>query len=373
VIPDWRATIAACERLFGVDHPDTRTARAQLGELFLKTDDLLGVILLYRDVESRYAAVLGEDHPDTMTARHLLFSASAKNGSAEWARPMLENNLMRRLRVLGPDHPDTLCSRDALAEAYGYRDPQELPLWELNTSARERILGPDHPDTLATRDRLAKAYGHLGNGTKMIETLEETLRRRERLLGPDHWQTENTWLQLLEVYEYDGPDEAVRLIEQRIAAVKQRHGADTRAEFDYTKRLTDLLETAARGAEAIPLLEANAARARRLFGPVGRETLWAHHGLADAYRDSRHDDWVRLCQQTVADCERELGPDHATTLNERCRLASAYLETGRHEQSIQMYRQAVADCERVLGPDHPTTRVARHSLAWTLGVPKSSP
>jgi hypothetical protein len=373
VVPDWRATIAACERLFGVDHPDTRTARAQLGELFLKTGDFLGVILLYRNVEPRYATDLGEDHPDTLTARHLLLSASARNGSAEWAKPLLENNLMHRLRVLGPEHPDTLRSRDSLAEVYGHeRGRRALPLWEFNVAVRERILGPDHPDTLASRDRLAMASGEPDNATPMIEMLEENLRRRERLLGPDHWQTEVTFAKLLEVYEYERPDEAIRLVEQRIAAIRQRHGTDTRTEFDYTQKLADLLQDADRRSEAIPLLEANAARGRTLFGPVHTMTLWARDGLAEAYRDSGRDDSVQLCQQTVADCERELGPDHATTLNQRCRLASAYHETGRQEQSIQLYRQTVADCERVLGPDHPTTQVARHSLARTLGVPESS-
>ena len=70
-----------------------------------------------------------------------------------------------------------------------------------------------------------------------------------------------------------------------------------------------------------------------------------------------------MYEQTLADRERVLGPDHPDTLLSRNNLALAYRAAGRTDEAISLNEQTLADRERVLGPDHPDTLKSRDNLA----------
>jgi tetratricopeptide (TPR) repeat protein len=54
------------------------------------------------------------------------------------------------------------------------------------------------------------------------------------------------------------------------------------------------------------------------------------------------------------------GPE---TLSSRNNLAFAYHAAGRPAEAIPLYEQTLADRERILGPDHPDTLGSRNNLA----------
>ena len=62
--------------------------------------------------------VLGLDHPDTLVSRNNLAHAYRSAGRLDEAIGLFEQNLTEALRVLGPDHPNTRIFRDNLAAAY---------------------------------------------------------------------------------------------------------------------------------------------------------------------------------------------------------------------------------------------------------------
>ena len=68
-------------------------------------------------------------------------------------------------------------------------------------------------------------------------------------------------------------------------------------------------------------------------------------------------------EQTLADRERVLGPEHPDTLISRNNLAAAYMEAGYVAEAIPLFEQALAALERVLGPGHPDTMRSRNNLA----------
>ena len=63
-----------------------------------------------------------------------------------------------------------------------------------------------------------------------------------------------------------------------------------------------------------------------------------------------------LLEQSVADSERILGPDHPSTLSARANLANVYLQLGRVQEAAALLEQSVADSERILGPHHQLTK-----------------
>ncbi|YCK34189.1 tetratricopeptide repeat protein [Actinomadura sp. ATCC 39365] len=77
---------------------------------------------------------------------------------------------------------------------------------------------------------------------------------------------------------------------------------------------------------------------------------------------------IPLLQETLADCERVLGPTHTCTLTCRSRLANAYQVAGRLAEAIQLHKATLNDMEQVLGPVHPDTLASRNNLAYSYEV-----
>ena len=71
-------------------------------------------------------------------------------------------------------------------------------------------------------------------------------------------------------------------------------------------------------------------------------------------------------QALVKKQERELGPDHPSTLLSRNNLANALLAQGRLTEAEVAERALLADMERVLDADHPDIFRCRFNLALNL-------
>jgi hypothetical protein len=71
---------------------------------------------------------------------------------------------------------------------------------------------------------------------------------------------------------------------------------------------------------------------------------------------------IPLHEQTLADKQRILGPDHPETLLSLSNLGGAYLQIGRLSDAVPLLKRALARSEQALGADHPTTREYREKL-----------
>ncbi|ROP29973.1 tetratricopeptide repeat protein [Couchioplanes caeruleus] len=70
--------VADRERLLGTDHPDTLTARCDLGLAYASVGRTAEATHLLRQVIADRERLLGTDHPDTSTARaHLVLAESS--------------------------------------------------------------------------------------------------------------------------------------------------------------------------------------------------------------------------------------------------------------------------------------------------------
>jgi tetratricopeptide (TPR) repeat protein len=105
------------------------------------------------------------------------------------------------------------------------------------------------------------------------------------------------------------------------------------------------------------------------------EAISAHQDAAGIYRETgdrrgegnhevgRCAEAMTLHEQTLADRERVLGPDHPETLASRSNVATAYHAAGRSTEARAFLERVLTDRERVLGPDHPDTLASRNNLA----------
>lgn len=221
--------VADFERVLGLDHPDTLTARDSLAEAYQAAGRTAEAIPLYERTLGACERLWGADHPRTLNSRGGLAAAYGNAGRVSEAIPLLEHTVAGREKVLGLDHPDTLTVQRDLASAYrdAGRITEAIPLVEKILADQERVLGPEHPSTLTTLNNLAVAYLDAGWIAEAIPLFEHTLAARERLLGTDHPSTLTTQHNLANAYRDAGRvSMAIPLFEQTVAACDRLLGAD---------------------------------------------------------------------------------------------------------------------------------------------------
>jgi tetratricopeptide (TPR) repeat protein len=88
------------------------------------------------------------------------------------------------------------------------------------------------------------------------------------------------------------------------------------------------------------------------------------HNLANCYfAVGRRDDALKLREETLAGCQRVLGPDHPRTLAAMNTLANSYFARGRPADACKLQEETLAARRRVLNPDHPDTLTTMNNLA----------
>lgn len=190
--------------------------------------------------------------------------------------------------------------------------------------ARQR-LGDDHLLVLRLRQRIGKATDRLGRLDEAAGLHRELLDDLERVCGPEALDTLTTCLHLSR-------------------------------PLVWIDRL----------AEALGLMyRAVAGRAARL-GPWHPLTLEARACLLELPPGPELDREAPAGPELVADCRRELGPDHPITLSAELNCAGALLGAGRHSEALLLARRALAAHEHRFGTAYPITLAARSLLSNVL-------
>ena len=112
------------------------------------------------DAERRLAAAekqFGPEHPDTATSLDNLAGLLKAQGDYEAARPLYERALSIREKVLGPEHRLTATSLNNLALLLWDQGEYEAarPLYERALAIYDKVLGPEHPVTAGSFNNLA--------------------------------------------------------------------------------------------------------------------------------------------------------------------------------------------------------------------------
>ncbi|GAA0914621.1 tetratricopeptide repeat protein [Streptomyces thermoalcalitolerans] len=172
-------------------HPEGHPVLFRAGTSLFDAGLVAAATAYWQDMTSDSERMLGVDHPDTLSARVNLAVSYWQAGRTGEAIEIEERVLADSERVLGVDHPDTFLARANLAGSYGQagRMGEAIDLQERVVADRERVLGSDHPNTLRVRANLAASYEQVGRMGEAIDLLERVLADSERMLGGDHPDT----------------------------------------------------------------------------------------------------------------------------------------------------------------------------------------
>ncbi|MEV0493262.1 tetratricopeptide repeat protein [Streptomyces atratus] len=200
-----------------------------------------------------------------------------------------------------------------------------LAMAEQATVLVQRRLGNDHVLVLRLRQRIGKATDRLGRLEEAANLHRGLLDDFERVCGPEALDTLTTCLHLSR-------------------------------PLVWLDRVT----------EAVQLMHRAVAGRAALLGPWHPLTLEARACLLELPPGPDLDREALAGTDLVADCRRELGPDHPITLSADLNCAGALLNTGKHSEALLSARRALAAHEHRFGTGYPITLAARSLLSNVL-------
>ncbi|MEV6422899.1 tetratricopeptide repeat protein [Streptomyces sp. NPDC051662] len=162
--------------------------------------------------------------------------------------------------------------------------------------------------------------------------------------------------------------EAAELHRRVLADLERVHGADSPDTLTSCLHASRPLSWLGDTAEAVALMRRAARGRTALLGPSHPLTLEARACLLELPPGAELDEEAPEGPGVVADCRRELGPDHPITLSAELNCAHALLNTGRPVEALPLARRALAAHELRYGAEYPITMASRSLLGGVLAA-----
>ena len=199
----------------------------------------------------------------------------------------------------------------------------------------ERRLGPEHEFTAAMINNLGLVLERQGNFQGAELLLRDALTIKEKKQGRDHPDTAVTLANLARVLDRQG----------KSGQLAQGGQAATRAPGPAGQ--------SAPGAAGQPA--PGSAQAQQLASQAQMAAAQGDFGQAEA-----------LHRQALAVHERQLTPDHPTTLATLTNLGGVMMLQGKFKEAEAVFRRVLIAREKVLGAEHPDTAVSLNNVANSL-------
>ena len=242
--------------------------------------------------------------------------------------------------------------------------------WQLVASASERTLGPAHPDTLLATGQLASATLAAGLGAEAVALYQQALDTRLKVLGtgpsrhPDRPGRPGRGAAQPRASRSRRSSPWKRRWPRRPARNPPTTAVWISACWTSRTRWPAAYQAAGRNPDAIRLAARTLAEREKQQGPDHPDTMSTRGSLARAcLAVGRVKDAIQHCRQAHDSALRVLGPDDPGTLSTLSALADAYHSARRLKDAIPRYEQVLRDRSRIQGPDHPDTLGARGQLA----------
>jgi nephrocystin-3 len=357
----------ACERLLGVEHPDTLKSMGNYALTLKASGDFNGAQQLEDKVLKASIRLLGTKHPDVLASMNNLAQTLNLSGDLEDSQKLLEQALDIANQVLGPTDPATLTIMSNLAETHSGRGLYEIAqeLEEQVIDARTKLLGPEHPQTLRTINNLAHTLFVRGDaaGAKALQI--HALDITKRVLGPEHPDTLARMSDLATTYATLGDLDAAQELQTSVLESRERLlGKDHLDTIESTNGLAGTLFYRGDFDQAQRLLQGALDARTQLLGPEHPNTLNTMNDLAGVlYAKGDLGDAKDLFQQALNAMRKVLGAEHPTTLITMRGLAKTLIALGDAEAAESIQRRVVETRESVFGSDHSDTIASMDALA----------
>jgi tetratricopeptide (TPR) repeat protein len=194
----------ACRDAPGVDVETRYAVATALAAAHAEEGNRTAALALLEDAVAALGREIGPEHPDSITARHNLGLACLAAGRPDRAHGLVRASYESRRDhpSLGPLHRDTLLALNSLAIVRGHLGATTAErarsrrvahrLWLAGHERWRRVARPDDQYALDVRNGLGLSYRAIGRPDEALAIFDDLRERRERLLGPEHPDTLGT-------------------------------------------------------------------------------------------------------------------------------------------------------------------------------------
>ncbi|HEX4330435.1 MAG TPA: CHAT domain-containing tetratricopeptide repeat protein [Burkholderiales bacterium] len=225
-------------------------------------------------------------------------------------------------------------------------------------------FGPGDPNVAASYAVQGGAQLKNSNISDAEASFRQALGIYEKRFGPEHEFVGAMLNNLGLVLERQGNFSGAELLLRRALAIKEKkqgkNNPDTAVTLANLARVLDRQGKSGQLAQAgatspAPGAPAGSAEAQQLVAQAQSAASQGDFSQAEA-----------LHRRALAVHEKELGPEHPTTLATLTNLGNVMLLQGKFKQAEQLFRRVLAAREKVLGPEHPDTAVSLNNVANAL-------
>lgn len=288
-------------------------------------------------------------------------------GEYQRSAELLARRLDEATRAYASDDPRyieaqlDMAGADATAERY--EEAQALLARALISAAPERT------ELLPLRARIlletASIEDRRGNYPKAIDWAQRAIDVRKQI--PTTTSTEMAKaLEAHGIYTFRNGQirEAEQPLRAALAALDPEDHGSSRTLLAVRLNLGLVLTSLGRFDEALPLLRANAAATRQLYGDEHPELANALHQLGAVTRQSGDaKSAIPVFREALTIYERKNGPDSSSTATALTSLGQALSASGQHQDAIDALSRAHGIYVKTLGPQHTYTVVNAIGLA----------
>ena len=208
---EYRAVVAARQRLLGGDDTTTLSARQGLAQVLGLQNQLDEAEAEFRAVLAARQRLAGDDDTATMVVRYMLAYVLEQAGRYGEAEAGYRAVLDTAIRTRGADDPDTFTARSKLGMVLLWQARLEEAEAELRAvvAGRRRVLGSMDLDTLDARRSLAGVLFRQNRLEEAEAELRAVVAGRRLVLGGNHPDTRSAHRDLAVILAGQGrPEEA---------------------------------------------------------------------------------------------------------------------------------------------------------------------
>ena len=314
----WERTIAHCEHLFGLKHPNTAAAYNMVASVHGNQGNYRKALELHQKVLAIYEKTFGKNHPDTARSYQNIAADFFLQGdiskALKWYRKATE--LLKE--TLGAEHPDTARAYHNIAGIYATQGDYAgaLGLYHKALAIYKKTLGRNHFEAVATYNNIAALYRMQCQYPQALTWFKDALTINEKALGIDHPDTAKICNNIAEIY------------------YKQKEYSEA---LKWWQKAIGIYEKIAWGAHPdAAVIYCNIAAVYQMQGDYPKALAWFQKDLE--------------ISEKILSMEH---PDAVTTYNN---IASVYLNQRDYSSALEWHWKALNFCMRSLGANHPLTK-----------------
>jgi CHAT domain-containing protein/Tfp pilus assembly protein PilF len=230
-------------------------------------------------------------------------------------------------------------------------------------------FGPADPNVASSYSLLGAVQLRNNALTEAEANFRQALGIYEKRFGPEHEFVGAMLNNLGLVLERQGNFSNAELLLRRALAIKEKKQGKDNPDTAVT--LANLARVLDRQGKSGQLAQGPAAgpAAATTAGAPAAGSAEAQRLAAQAQSAATQGDFSQaeaLHRRALAVHEKELGPEHPTTLATLTNLGNVMMLQGKFKEAEQVFRRVLTAREKVLGPDHPDTAVSLNSVANSL-------